>query len=165
MKRMVALAVALTFGIMSASFGTIEVFAAAKTMEKAVVKAGEVNGKVMDAAGSPVVGATVTLTDMTGTVVTSTTTGTTGCYGGLVVNPGSYVIAFDGKISAPIDVRTDGEVSDLSVVLPDGDYSAGQDDPRNKKWLKVAGGIALIAGAAWAFNELFLDDDSKCETQ
>lgn len=152
MKKLVALVAALAFGIMSSSFGAIEVLAAAKMMEMAVVKAGDIDGKVMDSAGNPVEGAVVTLTDSTGNIIASVKTGKTGCYAGLTVQPGTYVISFDGKISAPIDVTYDAESSQLNAALPAGDpasYSAGV-----AQWMWIAGFIFLIGGgmaAAGAF--------------
>ena len=153
MKKFVALTAALAFGIMSSSFGAIEVFAAAKMMDRAVVKAGDIGGKLLDSAGNPVVGAVVTLTDSTGTVISSVQTGETGCYGGLTVQPGTYVIAFDGKISAPIDVTVDAESSQLNAAMPAGNpasYSAGV-----AQWMWVLGFFVLVGGgmaAAGAFD-------------
>lgn len=144
MKKFVALTAALAFGIMSSSFGAIEVFAAAKVMERAVVKAGDIDGKVVDPAGNPVEGAVVTLTDSTGNVISAVKTSKTGCYVGLTVQPGMYVISFDGKISAPVEVTADAKSSQLNAALPAGDsasYSAGV-----AQWMWIAGFLVLVVG-------------------
>jgi protocatechuate 3,4-dioxygenase beta subunit len=78
-------------------------------------------GKLFDAAGQPVAGATITLRDDAGNPVGSFTTLADGSFGATGLKPGTYTLqarTADGKMVDSTIKLTGGEISTVELKLP-----------------------------------------------
>lgn len=158
LKKTFVLALAMAVVTSHTAFVVGDALAASRTMERAVVRAGSLCGKVVRADGEGVAGAVVTLSGPTGTVGTATT-GEGGDFAGISIKAGTYTLAVDDRISLPLEVTEDSEISRMAIVLPTENYSAGatdddDDDKGVPVFIKVAGGVLLVGFLIWGLVEL-----------